>query len=170
MKAYTCALFAALALVVLGLAPLPAGAQSTYAPDQGKPLMSPKPKMMEKMPMGTHFEGTHRASRLIGRQVTNHEGEELGQIEDLIVDPDGRVNYLVLSRGGMLGFGADRVAVPVTAAQPRFDMEGRCIVNLDKQTLDTAPSFASNQWPDFSDRSWEEEVRGYFRTSEGGSQ
>jgi sporulation protein YlmC with PRC-barrel domain len=169
MKVHICALLTALALVILGLAPLPAGAQSTYAPDESEPMMSPRAKTMEKMPMGTHFEGSHRASRLIGRVVTNEQGEELGRIDDLIVDADGKVNYLVFSRGGMLGFGADRVAVPVSAARPRFDMNDRCIVKLDKQTLDTAPSFASNQWPDFSDPRWQEEVRGYFRTSEGGS-
>jgi sporulation protein YlmC with PRC-barrel domain len=172
MKTCASALMAMLFLVILGLSPLPAGAQSMPMPDESEPMPSKSAPMMKSssMGMGTPFEGTHRASRLIGAEVTNSRQEELGRIDDLVVDPDGRVSYLILSRGGIMGVGGDRIAVPVSAAQPRLNEEGRCIVALDKQTLDAAPSFASNQWPDLSSPGWQDEVRGYFRTGEGGAQ
>jgi hypothetical protein len=49
---------------------------------------------------------SYRASELIGMTVYNTADEELGQIEDLVMDVDGgRVRYAALSFGGFLGIG-----------------------------------------------------------------
>src|SRR4051812_34583815 len=45
-----------------------------------------------------------RASELIGKEVRNTQGENLGEIKDLIVDVNNsRIHYAVLSFGGFLG-------------------------------------------------------------------
>ena len=55
----------------------------------------------------------HRASKLIGAQVRNDQGERIGKIEDMIVSPDGKVTMAVLEVGGFLGIGDRRVAIPL---------------------------------------------------------
>ena len=115
MKIFASALMAMLFLVILGLSPLPAGSQSMPVPDESEPMPSKSAPMMtsSSMGMGTPFEGTHRASRLIGAEVTNNRQEDLGRISDLVVDPDGRVSYLILSRGGIMGVGGGFLTFPI---------------------------------------------------------
>jgi len=48
----------------------------------------------------------HRASKLDGFKVTNREGQDLGKVEDFVVDLDeGRLAFAVISFGGFLGVG-----------------------------------------------------------------
>lgn len=57
-----------------------------------------------------------RMSRLVGMDVRNDRGENLGDIKDLVVDVDsGRVQYAVVGIGGFLGIGEKLSAFPMTA-------------------------------------------------------
>jgi sporulation protein YlmC with PRC-barrel domain len=55
----------------------------------------------------------YRASRLIGAEVKNEQGERIGEIEDMVVSPDGKVTMAVIEVGGFLGIGDRRVAIPM---------------------------------------------------------
>jgi sporulation protein YlmC with PRC-barrel domain len=57
-----------------------------------------------------------RASKLIGRTVINDADEDIGHIDDLLLEDD-TVAYAVLSVGGFLGIGAKLVAVPYSSLQ-----------------------------------------------------
>ena len=53
------------------------------------------------------------ASKIIGASVKNTQGENLGKIDELVIDPhDARIKVAVVSVGGVLGIGAISVAVP----------------------------------------------------------
>src|SRR5215813_352584 len=53
------------------------------------------------------------ATTLAGDRVRNSAGEDLGKIEEIMIDiPTGRVAYAVLSFGGFLGMGNKLFAVP----------------------------------------------------------
>ncbi len=55
----------------------------------------------------------HRATELIGMSVVDSRGEEVGEIDDLIVSPnDGRIEA-VLALGGVLGLGERLVSIPI---------------------------------------------------------
>ena len=54
----------------------------------------------------------YRASKVIGSNVVNEENEVIGKIDDLLISPDGKEPYAVLSIGGFLGMGTHLVAVP----------------------------------------------------------
>ena len=54
----------------------------------------------------------YRASKVIGSSVVNDANETIGKIDDLLVSPDGKEPYAVLSIGGFLGMGSHLVAVP----------------------------------------------------------
>ncbi len=109
--------------------------------------------------------GHWRGSKLIGSEVKDAAGKSIGKIEDLIVDPGGRVPMAVLSFGGFLGVGDKLYAVPWRAMRVERDDRDNLVVMLDnvsKETLDKAPSFARERWPDAKDRTWGEESRKFW--------
>ena len=113
----------------------------------------------QQMDMGQH----HRASKLIGQEIRNQQGEELGEITDLMLDNEGNVDYLILSRGGVMGVGSNYVPIPWDAVQQPGAQEA-LVVNVDKSKLDKAPSFSKDEWANFNRPEWQEEVRGYYGT------
>jgi hypothetical protein len=61
--------------------------------------------------------------------------------------PSGRVAYVVLSFGGILGMGNKLFAMPWSAA--RVDEDRKCLIlDVDKRTLESAPGFDKDNWPD----------------------
>jgi sporulation protein YlmC with PRC-barrel domain len=84
------------------------------------------------------------SSTLVGATVKNLEGEDLGKIQELLIDPQsGRVSAAVLSVGGMLGMGAKHVAVSWDTFRNGLG-EGDLIAALSKEQLENAPSFEAN--------------------------
>src|SRR5690348_18019445 len=69
--------------------------------------------MMRPPPTSTLFPYTTLFRSLIGDPVVDREGNDIGRIEELMVDvATGRVAYAVLSFGGFLGFGDKLFAIP----------------------------------------------------------
>ena len=58
------------------------------------------------------FQGNWRASKVVGLNVYNDNNENLGSINDLLMDKGGKIQAAVISVGGFLGVGAHLVAVP----------------------------------------------------------
>lgn len=99
------------------------------------------------------------AGEIIGLPVINPEGRKLGVVDDLVVGEDGQISYLVVRRGGFLGFGRKRVAIPWEASHPHVQ-ENVLIVSLTEESLKGAPAFTS--WDDFRIGDYPERVRAYF--------
>jgi sporulation protein YlmC with PRC-barrel domain len=57
------------------------------------------------------LKGQWRASKLMGLDVYNDANEKLGDINELILDKDGKVSAVVIGVGGFLGMGEHDVAV-----------------------------------------------------------
>ena len=104
------------------------------------------------------------ASSINGDQVKNHQGENLGEIKDLMIDLDsGKVAYAVLDFGGFLGVGNKLFAVPWNAFQ--LCAEEKCFrIDADKEKLKNAEGFDQNNWPDMADRTWGENVHSHYGT------
>ena len=102
------------------------------------------------------------ADTLRGDRVRNPAGEDLGKVEAIMIDiPTGRVAYAVLSFGGFLGIGDKLFAVPWEAL--RIDEgEHEFILNTDKKTLENAPGFDKNSWPDMAVESFGTAVRNFY--------
>src|ERR1043166_499438 len=103
------------------------------------------------------------ASTLAGDSVRNAAGEDLGKIDEIMIDiPSGRVAYAVLSFGGFLGMGDKLFAVPWSAL--KVDEDEKCfILNVDKGTIENAPGFDKDNWPDMSDTRFGTELSNYYR-------
>lgn len=102
------------------------------------------------------------SSTIAGDKVVNRDGENLGDIKDLMIDVDqNRVAYAVLEFGGFLGLGSKLFAVPLSAME--IDPENhRFIFDQDQESLKTAPGFDKDHWPNFSDRVWGSEVHSHY--------
>ena len=106
--------------------------------------------------MGTakKFRRTLAASTLQGDAVVDRNGKDAGKVESIMLDvATGRVAYVVLSFGGILGLGNKLFALPWSALQVD-EANKRFIVNLTQEQLLAAPGFDKDNWPDFSDESY----------------
>jgi sporulation protein YlmC with PRC-barrel domain len=94
--------------------------------------------------------GVLKASELIGMSVQGTDGKKLGDIKDLVIDPEeGGVEYAVLEFGGFAGIGDKYFAVPWEALQ--LDQANkRLLLDVHKKELKDAPGFDKNNWPDLS--------------------
>jgi sporulation protein YlmC with PRC-barrel domain len=102
------------------------------------------------------------ASTLKGDKVRNSAGEDLGNIEEFMIDLEsGRIAYAVLSFGGFLGVGSKLFAVPWPAMALDTDKH-EFVLNVDKALLKNAPGFDKDHWPDMADRAWGSQVYKYY--------
>jgi sporulation protein YlmC with PRC-barrel domain len=61
----------------------------------------------------TSYRGDWRASKVVGLRVYNDSNENVGSINDLLMDKSGTVKAVVIGVGGFLGVGEHLVAVPL---------------------------------------------------------
>jgi sporulation protein YlmC with PRC-barrel domain len=113
---------------------------------------------IKKTDPGKKYRRVLAASTLEGDSVRNSAGEDLGKVDEIMIDiPSGRIAYAVLSFGGVLRMGNKLFAVPWSAI--RVDEDEKCfILDVDKRTLETAPGFDKDNWPDMADPSWGAEI------------
>ncbi|HVL75819.1 MAG TPA: PRC-barrel domain-containing protein [Noviherbaspirillum sp.] len=103
-----------------------------------------------------------RASELIGKDVTNPQGQDLGRIEDLIIDvANSQVRYAIVSHGGVLGIGNQMAAFPPVMFRPGRE-EGEVMLNVSQQQLEQAPRFDAREWPDWNEESYRGQVDRFF--------
>ena len=73
----------------------------------------------------------------------------------------GKVAYAVMSFGGFLGMG-DRYH-PLPWHVLTYDTsQGGYVVDLDRSRLEGAPTYATSDTPNWSDRSWGQQVHDYY--------
>ena len=87
-------------------------------------------------------------------QVKNAAGEDLGKIENLMIDlHSGRIAYAVLSFGGFLKMGNKLFAIPWEALKVD-SLNKKFILDVDKSRLENAPGFDKDNWPNMADPSF----------------
>lgn len=102
------------------------------------------------------------ASTLTGDDVVNPQGENLGDIKDFMLDTtSGKIAYVVVAFGGILGMGDKYFAVPWSA----FSVDGakkNVVLNIPQERLKNAPGFNKDHWPNFADAAFGESIRSYY--------
>jgi hypothetical protein len=106
--------------------------------------------------------GIVRATRdVVGRKVRNLEGEDVGEIQELMVDEAaGRITYAIMSFGGFLGMGDKLFAVPWVSLTSDGEVYR---MKASKELLKNAPGFDKNNWPDMSDPDRTSEIYTYYQ-------
>lgn len=102
------------------------------------------------------------SSSINGDKVVNPQGDDLGKIEDLMIDLNtGTVQYAVLSFGGFLGLGDKYFAVPMDALQAKAD-DHAFVLATSEEKLKQAPGFDKDNWPNFADPAFEATIRPHY--------
>ena len=91
------------------------------------------------------------ANVLSTADVRSPAGEDVGKIVDFMLETDDRsVVYAVLASGGVLGVGAQMLAIPPNALD--FDSGRRCLnLRMATTALNEAPGFDRANPPDNAD-------------------
>ena len=117
---------------------------------------------MAQVQPAKNFGRVLSASTLKGDKVVNKQGEDLGKLEELMIDLDrGRIAYAVLSFGGFLGMGDKLFAIPWQAFTVDT-AEKRLVLNADKELMKKAPGFDKSKWPNMADPTWATTLYGYY--------
>jgi len=92
-----------------------------------------------------------RLSKLFGTTIRNPQGEDLGKLDNAVIDENqGKVAFgIVALKSGFLGLNKDFAAVPWSALD-LTSQPGVAMLNADKQTL-TASAFSRDNFPNLSD-------------------
>jgi sporulation protein YlmC with PRC-barrel domain len=97
----------------------------------------------------------HKANELIGAKVINDKQERLGTIEDIVLTPDRTgVSYVVLSHGGLWGWGGKLFAVPWSQFNVRTTDNVLILSHVTEADLENAKGFDKKNWPATAHENW----------------
>jgi sporulation protein YlmC with PRC-barrel domain len=103
-----------------------------------------------------------RSKTLFEYRVKSPQGEDLGKIEEVMIDMEmGRVAYAVLSFGGLLGLGSKWVPVPWDAVA-LLPAEKVLLLKIEKEKIEKAPNFEAATLPDLANRQWGAVIHTYY--------
>ena len=106
------------------------------------------------------------ASMVEGTPVCNAQGERLGTVDDIMIDKlTGQVRYAVLGFGGFLGLGDKLFPLPWRALDYNKDWEA-FVVDIDKERLENAPGFDTDNPPDLGDEAFGQKVYEFYGFSD----
>lgn len=103
---------------------------------RGEYLATAVPVSEAKQPMSIE--------QIVGSDVRNLQDEDLGDVEDVVLGAGGGIQYVLISRGGFLGIGEDRIPVRwedlrVTADPYRDTL----VLDVEESALENAPRVQS---------------------------
>ena len=102
------------------------------------------------------------SDKVEGTAVYNRQNERLGSVYNFMVDKrSGHVDYAVMSFGGFLGLGDSYYPLPWKALSYDTSMGGY-VVDLDKERLQGAPSYAASEAADWSDPAYGRRIDDYY--------
>ncbi|MFE5603385.1 PRC-barrel domain-containing protein [Streptomyces coelicoflavus] len=93
-----------------------------------------------------------------GRKVADTDGNDIGKVEDLLVDePERKVRFLLVAHGGFLGFGETKSFIPVEAVSHITD--DQVFIDQFRERVSKAPVYD----PDLTDEpQYYSNVYGYY--------
>ncbi len=76
---------------------------------------------------------------ILGKTVYNEKGDKIGKVDDLIIDPEKNVSYLIVGAGGFVGLGRHDVAIPIAKTQ---EQNGKLVMTgATKDSVKAMPQF-----------------------------
>ena len=95
---------------------MPSGTMSSTSSSSGQMMTQMAPGMM-------------RGSKITGVDVYGPDNQKVGDIDELLVDRDGKIQAVVIGVGGFLGIGQKDVAIPYAELHWMSDEEARTATN-----------------------------------------
>jgi sporulation protein YlmC with PRC-barrel domain len=143
-------LLVSLVLTAFALAPLAAAAQAPTTPRDPAPSSGKAPydkpagardAAGDARPAFRPDGNTVEASNLIGMRIKNDQNKDIGEVDNLLVDPQsGKIGHVVVGLGGFMGVGERKVVVPWSELRVAAATDGkRPTATMDQAKLETAP-------------------------------
>lgn len=103
------------------------------------------------------------ASNLLGREVVSTANENLGNVEDFLVDmTDGNIPFALISHGGFLGIAQDQAPIPLSAMSVNPEQTA-LVLNVTQDQLQNFPDVdVSNDWPAGLEAGWDTQLRDFW--------
>ncbi|HEV2694462.1 MAG TPA: PRC-barrel domain-containing protein [Verrucomicrobiae bacterium] len=108
---------------------------------------------MRGMMRAYQLHGAVKTGDLIGSKAVNGDGQNLGKVNDLLLDLQaGRVVQVIVSSGGVLGMGGSLMAVPPGIVHA--DATNRVVrIDADKNRFEAGPKFVATEYIEQSNQS-----------------
>ncbi len=102
------------------------------------------------------------SDKVEGTAVYSTARERLGKIHNFMVNKaSGRVDYAVMSFGGIFGLGDSYHPIPWEMLKYDTELDGY-VVDIDKDQLEGAPSFAAGSYPNWVDPAYGRGIDEYY--------
>jgi len=104
------------------------------------------------------------ASDFIGKKVQSSQNEDLGKVQDLVLNLDSgnvTVPYVVIAHGGILGAGRTKTVVPMSSLSCSADGKN-VVLSASKEQLRAASKTANSEWSMATNAGWARSVDGFY--------
>jgi len=111
----------------------------------------------------TEMNGRLRANEILGADVRGTGNDTIGEISDIVFDPNGSPAYAVIAYGGFLGLGEDESAIPFKELKVSEDGDV-FFVAMNEDQLENAPRFERGNFDWIEDESWRQKNDDYYKS------
>lgn len=95
--------------------------------------------VMAKEADSAHKQPTqYRVTNLLGQTVVNEQGQEVGQITEIVLTPQGEEVEIILSVGGFLGLGDKNISLSLEELHQK---QGMMVCDLCKADIQERPAY-----------------------------
>jgi hypothetical protein len=95
-----------------------------------------------KAPAWKADAGLPETKDIIGTRIKNTAGKDLGEIDQLLIDRNGKVSHVVVGLGGVAGVGEKKVVVPWSELKFAPVAAGKKnAITMDEARLESAPRY-----------------------------
>jgi len=113
----------------------------------GPPVSAPaasgeQPKTRANTPENLELLPANDATAVLGKKVKGPNGEDLGLVTDVLIDPAGAPRAAVIDFGGFLGVGSRKIAIDWKALDfARLGQSGAVGLGLERSQIEAAPEY-----------------------------
>ncbi|ANK82257.1 MAG: hypothetical protein TEF_16770 [Rhizobiales bacterium NRL2] len=114
----------------------------------------------------TGMKGAVRAEMLLGADVVNMQDEDLGAVEDVILNSKGNPSYVLISHGGLFGIGDN--LTPVSIGQlKKIQGEDTLVLDIAEERFEEAPEYDEEAARTTGLDAWSQDVENWWDKNTG---